>query len=131
MEKLNGKAVALLKDKNFVTIATVNKGGSPHATTVWVDTDGKNVLVNTAIGRVKDKNMKRDARVGIAVFDINNPYVRVHLDGKVIKTITGRKAEDHISLLSKKYTGVTPYKKSNPTEKRIIYVIEPTHIREQ
>jgi PPOX class probable F420-dependent enzyme len=131
MEKLNDKAVALLKGKNFVTVATVNKNGSPQATTLWVDTDGKNVLINTAIGRVKDRNMKRDARVGIAIFDLKNPYYRVHLDGKVAKTITGKKAEDHISFLSEKYTGITPYKKDDPAQKRIIYVIEPTHIREQ
>lgn len=131
MEKLNEKAIALLKDKNFVVLATLNKNGSPHTTTLWVDTDGKNVLINTAIGRVKDKNMKRDERVGIGVFDVKNPYYRLHLDGKVVKMITGKKAEDHISFLSKKYTGITPYKKSNPAEKRIIFVVQPTHIREQ
>lgn len=131
MKKLNDKALAVFKDKNFVTLATIGPKGAPQVSTLWVDTDGKNVLVNTAIGRVKDRNMKRDPRIGIAIFDAKNPYYRVHLDGKVIKTITGKEAEDHISYLSKKYTGVTPYKKSNPAEKRIIYVIEPTHIREQ
>ena len=106
MEKLNEKAVSLFKGKNFVTVATVNKDGSPHSTTLWVDTDGKNVVINTAIGRKKERNMVRDERVGIAAFDAKNPYYRVHLNGVVIKRITGKKAEDHISYLSDKYTGV-------------------------
>ncbi len=131
MEKLSSKAIALLKGKNFVSLGTINRDGSPHVTTLWVDTDGRNVLVNTAKKRVKDLNVARDPRVSLAVFDLTNPYYRLHLDGKVVKQITGKKADDHIDSLSAKYTGVKKYKKSNPTEHRVIYVIEPTHIREQ
>lgn len=131
MQKLNKKAIALFKGKNFLSLATIGPKGAPQVTTLWADTDGKNVVINTAVGRVKDRNMKNDARVGISIFDAKNPYYRVHLDGRVIKTITGKQAEDHISSLSDRYTGITPYKKSNPAEKRIIYVIQPTHIREQ
>ena len=131
MEKLNEKALNLFRGKNFVTVTTVNKDGSPHSTTLWADTDGKNVVINTAIGRRKERNMVRDSRVGIAAFDVDDPYYRVHLNGVVIKRITGKKAEDHISYLSEKYTGVTPYKKSNPAEKRVIFVVQPTHIMEQ
>jgi PPOX class probable F420-dependent enzyme len=131
MQKLNSKAIALLKGKNFVSLGTINRDGTPHVTTLWADTDGKNVLLNTAQKRVKDVNVARDPRVSVAVFDLENPYYRVHLDGKVVKQITGKEADDHIDSLSAKYTGVKKYKKSNPAEKRVIYVIEPTHIREQ
>lgn len=131
MAKLNDKAVALLKGKNFVYLATLNRDGSPQLTPLWVDTDGKNVVLNTAIGRAKERNVARDSRVAVAIHDMANPYSRVSLDGKVVKTIKGKKAEDHIDFLSEKYTGKKKYTKSSPAEKRVILVIQPTRIREQ
>jgi PPOX class probable F420-dependent enzyme len=131
MNRLNDKAIALLKGKNFVYLATINKDGSPQVTPLWVDTDGKNVVLNTAIGRAKERNIGRDPRVALSVHDAANPYVRISLDGKVVKTIKGKKADDHIDFLSEKYTGKKKYTKSSPSEKRVILVIEPTRIREQ
>jgi PPOX class probable F420-dependent enzyme len=131
MEKLNAKSVALLKAKNFAYIATLNRDGSPTVSPVWVDYDGKNVIVNTAIGRAKEKNSKRDDRVGIAVHDMSNPYNRVALDGKVAERITGKKADESIDFMSYKYTGNKVYQSRGPGEKRVILVIQPTRIREQ
>jgi PPOX class probable F420-dependent enzyme len=131
MNKLNDKAIALLKGKNFVFLATVNKDGSPQVTPLWGDTDGKNVVLNTAIGRAKHRNITRDTRVAVSFHDLANPYVRVSLDGKVVKTIKGKEADDHIDSLSAKYTGNKKYTKSSPSEKRIILIIQPTRIREQ
>src|SRR5271169_4580513 len=109
MVRLNKKAIGLLKGKNFAFIATINPDGSPQLTPVWADTDGSKVLVNTAIGRVKEKNVSRDPRIAVAVADQANPYSFLSFDGKVIKTIPGKKADDHIDYLSFKYTGNKKY----------------------
>jgi PPOX class probable F420-dependent enzyme len=130
MEKLNEKALGLLKGKNFAFVATLNPDGSPQLTPVWSDTDGKNILVNTAIGRVKERNIRRDPRVAIAVADAANPYSFLSFDGKVTKKIVGKKAKDHIDSLSFKYTGNRKYRGRDPKEKRILLVVEPTHIRD-
>jgi PPOX class probable F420-dependent enzyme len=131
MVKLNEKAINILKGKNFAFIATINKDGSPQVTPVWVDTDGTKVLINTAVGRAKERNISRDPRVAVAVADAANPYSFVSLDGKVIETVTGKKADDHIDSLSFKYTGNKKYQGHNATEKRVILSVEPTRIRVQ
>lgn len=64
----------LLKGKNFASFATLMKDGSPQVTPVWIDTDGQAVLVNTAAGRTKEKNVKSDSRVALSVYDSANPY---------------------------------------------------------
>lgn len=129
MVKLSDKAVALLMGKNFAFVATIEPDGSPQLTPVWVDTDGKNALINTAMGRVKEKNISRDPRVAVAVADSTNPYSYLSFNGKVTKRITGKKAEDHIDLLSFKYTGNRKYQGRTPTQRRIILVVQPTHVR--
>ena len=131
MPALNKKAIRVLKGKNFAFIATVNKDGSPHVSPVWVETDGTNILINTAIGRVKELNARRDTRVAVAVVDAADPYYRVVVDGSVRRAIKGKKADDSIDFLSFKYTGVKKYRRSSPSEKRVLLVIEPTRIREQ
>ncbi|MDA4135806.1 MAG: PPOX class F420-dependent oxidoreductase [Thaumarchaeota archaeon] len=131
MNKLSEKSIALLKGKNFAYIATLNSDGSPQVTPVWADTDGKNVVVNTAMGRAKERNLTRDPRVAVAIHDMDNPYHRVSLDGKVINRIAGKQADDHIDSLSYRFTGNKSYQGRTVTEKRVILVIEPTRIREQ
>jgi PPOX class probable F420-dependent enzyme len=131
MEQLNEKSIAILKGKNFAYIATVSPNGAPQVTPVWIDMDGKNILVNTAIGRAKEKNLTRDPRVAISVHDAANPYSMVSLNGKVIDKITGKKADDHIDSLSLKYTGNPVYQGRTAAEHRVILVIQPTRIRRQ
>jgi PPOX class probable F420-dependent enzyme len=131
MIKLSEKSIALLKGKNFAYIGTVNRDGSPQVTPVWVDTDGKNILVNTAIGRVKEKNLARDPRVAVAVYDAANPYQGASFSGKVVNKIAGKPADDHIDSLSDKYTGNKSYQGRTVTEKRVILVIEPTRLAER
>jgi PPOX class probable F420-dependent enzyme len=130
MEKLSAKSLALLKGKNFASIATINRDGSPQVTPVWIDTDGKNAIVNTAVGRTKERNIERDARVAISIFDMKDPYHRVSFDGKVVKKTLGKAAEEHIDFLAMKYTG-KKYDDWKPGMRREILVIEPTRIREQ
>ena len=126
MAELSEKAKKLLIGKNFAFVATINKDGSPQLTPTWIDTDGANVLVNTALGRQKSKNVARDPRVTIGVFDSSNPYDYISISGKVAKKVTGKAADDHIDKLAKKYTGASKYAGRAPKEKRVILVIRPT-----
>src|SRR5256886_12847344 len=74
LANLTESARKMLEGKNFVYLATVNPDGTPQVTPTWVDTDGKFVLVNTAIGRVKHRNVKMNPNVALAITDQDNPY---------------------------------------------------------
>ena len=124
MPGLDDKARALLKGNNFAFLATINKDGTPQLTPTWVDTDGDNVLINTALGRKKVRNLARDPRVAVGVLDHTNPYIRVSIRGKVVNQLVGKTAEDHIDKMSFKYTGAKKYRRT-PAEKRVLLVIEP------
>lgn len=125
--KLPQNAVKLIEAKNFAHLATLLRDGSPHVAPVWVDHDGDIILINTAVGRVKHKNIMKDPRVGISITDQNNPYERVEIRGRVISE-TREGADEHIDKLANKYTGAKKYQKSSPDEKRIILKIEPLQI---
>jgi len=125
--KLTGNAIRLIEGKNFAHLATLMLDGSPHVTPMWVDHDGDFVLMNTAEGRVKLRNMARDPRVSISVADQNNPYDKVVIRGRVVAK-TNEGADAHIDKLAKKYTGANKYQKSRPDETRVIIKIEPTHV---
>jgi len=102
----------LLEKAAFGNLGTLMKDGQPQVTPVWVDYDGKYVRVNSAKGRVKDINMRRDPRVSISLQDPANPYRYLEIRGKVVE-ITENGADDHINKLSKKYLGnpVYPFRK--------------------
>ena len=125
---LTEQARKMLEGKNFVYLATINRDGSPQVTPTWVDTDGKFVLVNTAMGRVKQKNVKRNPRVALAISDPSNPYTFLQIRGRVVEQITGPAAHQHIDKMSKKYRGKDKYEGQNPAERRVILKIEPERI---
>ena len=77
--------IQLLTGKNFAFVATLMKDGSPQITPTWIDFDGKSILINTAEGRIKQKNVSRDPHVAISIVDQNNPYNMVTIRGKVIE----------------------------------------------
>ncbi len=111
--------------KSFAHLATLMRDGSPQVTPVWLDyTDGM-IRVNTARGRVKDRNLKVGSRVALSIQDPENPYRYVQIRGKVAKE-TEQGADAHIDSLAKKYMGVDSYPFRNAAEKRVIYFIEPT-----
>jgi PPOX class probable F420-dependent enzyme len=124
-EQLPEKYADLLQKKAFANLGTLNSDGSPQVTPVWVDYDGKHVRVNSALGRQKDKNIRRDPRVALAIQDPENPYRYLEIRGKVIET-TEKGADDHINSLAKKYLGKDVYPFRQPGEKRVLYKIEPT-----
>lgn len=127
MSKLPEKVAQLFQEPNFGFVATLMSDGSPQVTTVWVDHDGKHVLFNTAEGRVKPKNLRRDARVAIAVADRNNPYTFATVRGRVAE-ITDNGADAHIDKLAKKYLNQDKYPFRQPGEKRLIVKIEPQRV---
>ena len=116
----------LFEGKNFVYIASLMKDGSPQVTPTWVDID--NILVNTAVGRLKHKNISRDGRVALAVADHDNPYNMVTIRGKVVEQITGQEAEEHIDKLAEKYLGKDKYPLRAPGERRVLLKIKPEKV---
>ncbi len=118
----------LFEDKNFVFLSSLMKDGSPHVTPTWTDIENGNILINTAIGRIKQKNISRDPRVALAISDQNNPYDMVTIRGKVIEQISGDAAEEHIDKLAKKYIGKDKYPGRSPGEKRVLLKIKPEKI---
>jgi len=128
-DKLNDPHIRkLFEDKNFVFLSSLMKDGSPQVTPTWTDIENGYILINTAIGRIKQKNISRDPRVALAIADQNNPYDMVTIRGKVIEQISGDAAEEHIDKLSKKYIGKDKYPGRSPGEKRVLFKIKPEKI---
>jgi len=124
--KIPEQGKKLLDGKNFACIATIMKDGSPQVTPVWIAREGDVVLINTSVGRTKERNVARDPRVAIAVFDIENPYYKLVLRGRVVAAVR-RGAREHIDALSIKYTG-RKYAGMKPGERRIMLRIEATSV---
>jgi len=120
------KYVDIFDKKTFAQVATVMPDGTPHVSPVWVDYDGKNIVINSAKGRVKDRNMRRDPRVGVDLLDPDNPYRHISILGRVTE-ITEQGAAEHINKLSRKYLG-KDYPYAGNGEVRVIYKIEPQHV---
>ncbi|MDE1827877.1 MAG: PPOX class F420-dependent oxidoreductase [Candidatus Micrarchaeota archaeon] len=130
MVQLSDKVRELIDGKNFAHIATIMKDGSPQVTTVWIDRDGDTILINTAEGRVKERNLKRDPRIAISITKGDNQYSGAWIRGKVVG-MTAEGAVEHINKLAKKYTGADKYQGYTPNEKRIVLRIEAQHITER
>ena len=119
----------LLQDKKkaFVYLATLMADGRPQVTPVWFSTEGEHILINTAEGRVKDRNMRARARVALCIADPENMYRYLQIQGRVDEfTYVG--ADAHIDALNLKYHGVPNYPHRRPGEKRVIYKIRPEKV---
>ena len=117
----------ILKKKAFANLATLNADGSPQVTPVWVDFDGKNVLINTAKGRVKTRNLEREKRVALSIADPENPYRYVGIQGRVTG-MTEAGADAHIDKMAMKYMGKEKYPLRAPGEVRVIVTIAPDKV---
>jgi len=126
--KLPDNAIKILEKKSFANLATLMPDGTPQVSPVWCEYDGTHVVINTARGRQKDKNMTRDPRVSISASDPDNPYHYVEIRGRVVEmTETG--ADAHIDKFAKKYLNVDSYPyRRGPEEVRVIIKIEPEHV---
>lgn len=119
----------LLKDetRSFAYLATIMKNGSPQVTPVWFNTDGEHILINSAEGRVKDRNMRARPKVAIAISDPDEAYRYLQIRGSVVE-ITKEGARDHIDTLAGKYTGEAEYEGLGPGEIRVIYKVSPKSV---
>ena len=127
MSKIPETFSDLFQKKAFAQLATLMSDGSPQVTPVWCEFDGKHVVINSAKGRTKDVNMRRNPIVAVSIQDPDNPYRHLCLKGKVVE-ITEKGADTHIDKLSKKYIGKDVYPNRRPGEVRVIYRILPEKI---
>ena len=114
----------LTQKKAFAGLATVMPDGSPQVTPVWFDYTNGLIRVNTAKGRVKQRNMQQGSPVALSIMDPDNPYRYIQVRGKVSR-MTEQGANAHIDSLAKKYLDKDKYPFSQPGEVRIMYEIEP------
>ena len=124
MIELKPAVRALLDGANFGHMATLMASGAPQVSAIWLDTDGTYLLINTADGRTKTNNVRRDPRVAISVVDQGNAYREVMIRGRVVE-ILSEGADEHIDALAKKYLGQDRYPFRQPGERRLILKIEP------
>ena len=127
MAELPDNVREALEAPNFWHLATVNPDGSPQSTTVWVHTRDGKIIVNTALGRKKPRNLEREPRVALS-WKEDGAYKSTSIQGRVVETITGEQAEKDIDDLAQKYIGQSPYPWRAPGEHRVTFVIEPERV---
>jgi PPOX class probable F420-dependent enzyme len=113
----------LAKGRNFAALTTLLPDGRPMTHVMWVDCDDEHVVINTETHRQKARNMRRDPRVTITIWDHADPYHFVEVRGEVVETRTGAEARAHIDELSMKYYG-HEYR-NRITSERMIVRIKP------
>jgi PPOX class probable F420-dependent enzyme len=130
MAELSEKTRKLFEEPNYLFVATVNPDGSPQVTPVWTDVQNGHIRFNTAIGRAKERNLRRDPRVGLSITHRDDPWNKVDIRGRVVDFVEGEESDRQIDDLSEKYTGQRPYPWRTPEERRVIVVIEPERVYE-
>jgi PPOX class probable F420-dependent enzyme len=116
----------LFSKRAFASLGTLMPDGSPQVTPVWCDFDGQHVIFNSARGRQKDRNVRRDPRVAMAIIDPDNPYRYLEIRGRVVE-ITEQGADSHIDKMAKKYLDADKYPYRQAGEVRVMYKIRPEH----
>lgn len=130
MAELSEKARKLFEEPNQLYVATINKDGSPQVTQVWTDLQDGHIRFNTAVGRAKERNLRRDPRIGLTITAADNPFEKADIRGRVVDFVEGEEADRQIDDLSEKYLGQRPYPWRQPDEKRVIVVVEPERVYE-
>jgi PPOX class probable F420-dependent enzyme len=125
MATLNERQAQLFLDPNYGVVTTLRRDGSPQMTVVWVDWDGENVVFNTAEGRAKPRNLRRNPAVGVFVMNPEDPYQWISVSGTA--ELTHEAAVEHIDKLAKKYRGRDTYG-LKPGEQRIVVRVRPERV---
>ena len=125
--KLSEGVKKLFQEPNFAHLATLMPDGSPQVTAVWVDLEGDRIVVNTAEGRVKPRNVRRDPRVAVSITNKDNNYQAAFVRGRVVE-VRQEGADEGIDRLAKKYMGQDRYPWRAPGEQRLIMIIEPERV---
>lgn len=116
----------LFEKKAFAHLATLMPDGSPQSTPVWVEFDGENVVINTAKGRQKERNVTIDPRVALSIVDPDDPYRYIEVRGRVVE-LTDVEADEHLDQLSQRYLGRN-YPGDTSEEHRIVVRIRPEQV---
>ena len=117
----------LTEKKAFAHFVTLMEDGSPQVTPVWIDYDGEYVLVNTAKGRTKEKNLRTNKHVALSILDPDLSYRFLGIRGRVVE-VTEEGADAHIDKMAKKYLGQDIYPNRGPGEVRVLVKIKPEHV---
>jgi PPOX class probable F420-dependent enzyme len=130
MTTIPDKYLDLLQQKKaFASLATVMSDGSPQVTPVWIDREGDIIIVDGARSRQRTRNLKRDPRVALCIYDQDNAYSNVAIRGKAI-SITEKGGEEHIDKMNLKYNGNPKYPNHNPKDPRVLIRVEAKSIHE-
>jgi len=124
---LDPDVVRLAKGKNLATVVTLMPDGQPQALLTWVDADGEHVLINTEPQRQRAKNVRRDPRITVLIHSADSPWDWAEVRGKVVDTVGGEQAREHIDELSRKYLG-TDYGNPIGPQGRIILKVAPDKV---
>jgi PPOX class probable F420-dependent enzyme len=127
MAALTDDDLELLTGRNFAHVAAIRPDGTPHVSVVWIDAADDRVLVNSAVGRVKDRYLRRDPRVSVTVHEEADPYRWMRVDGVVEEFVTGEEAERHIDTLNRRYHDGEAWT-YNPEQQRVMYRIRPDRV---
>ena len=120
--------ITLLRQPSPCFLATLMPDGSPQLTRTWVDTDGEHVVINTAQGHQKVRNVERDPRVAVSVADVTSPSRYYEIRGQVVN-VTTEGAADHIEALAQRYLGA-PYPWYGGREQvRVVVTIRADKVR--
>lgn len=130
MAELSDKARGLFEDPNLLFVGTVNADGSPQVTPVWTALDNGRITFNTAVGRAKERNLRRDPHVGLSITAKDDQFKKVDIVGRAVEFIEGDEADAQIDDLSEKYLGQRPYPWHRESEQRVKVVIEPMRVYE-
>ncbi len=125
MAALSDLAKRLVDGRTFAVVSTINPDGAPQSSVVWVKRDGDDVLFSTIRGRRKTRNMERDPRVGVTLYDPADPYRYVEVRGTVSLTEEG--GPELIQELSRKYDGM-PFQEGRPDNVRVVVRVTPARV---
>jgi PPOX class probable F420-dependent enzyme len=124
-DRLREDQRALFHGTALGTVVTLGPDGGPHSAPMWIDEDDGDILLNTAAGRVKDRNIAQDPRVVVTVLDPADPYRWVSVEGDVVER-TEEGALAHIQALCRRYQDDEWAAVADQV--RIIYRIRPRRV---
>jgi PPOX class probable F420-dependent enzyme len=111
----------LARGQNFAALTTLLPGGHPQTQVMWIDANEQHLLVNTEVHRQKFRNVERDPRVTVTIWDMEDPYRFVEVRGEVVEKVKGQEAREHIDELSHKYRG-KPYQPQIKSERVVLWI---------
>jgi PPOX class probable F420-dependent enzyme len=123
-EKFHPMVLELARGQNFAALTTLLPGGHPQTQVMWVDANEQHLLINTEVHRQKFRNVERDPRVTVTIWDKEDPYRFVEVRGEVVEKVKGMEAREHIDELSHKYRG-KPYQTPIRSQ-RVVLRIAPS-----